>query len=150
MRNRFILAVPALLAFAFPFSACADLVGTVTLTGGERFSFDTGVTTSAATAAGDLRFSGTGLLPQPNVGIFNFKTSGAAGAAQYNSLTQQALAAIPASSYTETTLNNAALVVGDVFAVPTVAGYYAQALITAHGGRSLRPPSTTFGVPSAL
>src|SRR5438067_12296136 len=148
MRNRFILAVPALLAFAFPFSACADLVGTVTLTGGERFSFDTGVTTSAATAAGDLRFSGTGLLPQPNVGIFNFKTSGAAGAAQYNSLTQQALAAIPAASYTEATLNTAALVVGDVFAVHTVAGYYAKVLITSYTSGSLGLHDTTFGAPS--
>src|SRR5438477_3987081 len=105
MRHRFILAVPAIVAFAFPFAARADLVGTVTLAAVDRFSFDTGVTTSAASATGDVRFSGTSLAPQANVGIFNYKTSGAAGTAQYNSLTQQALAAL---SYTEATLNTAA------------------------------------------
>src|ERR1700681_2634996 len=101
MRHRFICAAPAMIAFSFPFAARADLAGTVTLASGDRFSFDTGVTFSAGSAAGDVRFSGTSLAPQANIGIFNYKTSGAAGTTMYNSLTQQALAAIPASSYSE-------------------------------------------------
>ncbi len=88
------------------------------------------------------------MAPQANVGIFNYKTSGAAGTAQYNSLTQQVLAAIPAASYAGATLNNAALVVGDVFAVHTTAGYYAKVLITSYGGGSLGLQYTTYGAPS--
>jgi uncharacterized protein (TIGR03437 family) len=91
------------------------LVGTVTLASADRFSFDTGVTTSAA------------------------------GATLYNSLTQQTLATLPAGSYTEATLNTAALVVGDVFAVHTVAGYYAKVLITSYTSGSLGLQYTTYG-----
>jgi uncharacterized protein (TIGR03437 family) len=146
MSYRFIVAVTAIVGFAFPFAARADLVGTVTLAPGDRFSFDTGVTTSANVATGDVRFNQTNLTPQANIGIFNFKTSGAAGTTQYNTLTQQALAAIPASSYTEAALNNAALVVGDVFAVHTAGGFYAKVLITAFSaGTSLSLQYTTFG-----
>src|SRR6478672_5146320 len=146
MRHRFIGAVSAIAVFAFPFAAFADLVGTVTLAPGDRFSFDTGVTTSANVATGDIRFNQSSLVPQANVGIFNFKTSGVAGTTQYNSLTQQALAAIPASSYTDAALNNAALVVGDVFAVHTSGGFYAKVLITAFSaGSSLSLQYTTFG-----
>jgi hypothetical protein len=134
MRHRFILAVPAIVAFAFPFAARADLVGTVTLASGDRFSFDTGVTFPTGSASGDVRFSGTSVAPQGSVGIFNYRTSGAAGTAMYNSLTQQALAAL---SYTEATLNTAALVVGDVFAVHTGGGYYAKVLITSYTSGSL-------------
>ena len=150
MRHRFVFTVPAIIAFAFPFAARADLAGTVTLTMGERFSFDTGVT-STTNPGTDVRFSGTSLVPQTNVGIFNYKTTGAAGTTLYNSLTQQMLAAIPASSYTETTLTNAALVVGDVFAVHTLAGYYAKVLITAYisgNSGSLSLQYTTFGAPA--
>jgi uncharacterized protein (TIGR03437 family) len=150
MRYPFAFALPAIAALAFPFAAHADLSGTVTLTQGDRFSFDTG-TTSSTNPGTDVRFSGTSLVPQSNIGIFNYKTSGAAGTTLYDSLTQQMLAAIPASSYTETTLNNAALVVGDVFAVHTTAGYYAKVLITAYtsginGSLSLK--YTTFGAPA--
>ena len=148
MRHRFIVAVPAIVAFAFPFAARADLVGTVTLASGDRFSLDTGVTSSAGSATGDLRFSGTSLAPQASVGIFNYKTSGAAGTTQYNNLTQQALAAIPAASYSEATLNTAALVVGDVFAVHTAGGYYAKVLITSFSSGSLGLQYTTFGAAS--
>ena len=130
MHHRFILPIFAVAALAFPFAARADLTGTVTLTMGDRFSFDTGVTSSTNPGT-DVRFSGTSLVPQSNIGIFNYKTTGAAGTTLYNSLTQQMLAAISASSYTETTLTNAALVVGDVFAVHTSAGHYAKVLITA-------------------
>ena len=77
MRRHF--AVPAIVALAFPFAARADLVGTVTLATGDRFSFDTGVTFTTGSAAGDIRFSGTSVAPQGSVGIFNYKTSGAAG-----------------------------------------------------------------------
>ena len=121
MHHRFILPIFAVAALAFPFAARADLTGTVTLTMGDRFSFDTGVTSSTNPGT-DVRFSGTSLVPQSNIGIFNYKTTGSAGTTLYNSLTQQMLAAMPASSYTETTLTNAALVVGDVFAVHTTAG----------------------------
>jgi uncharacterized protein (TIGR03437 family) len=145
MRHRFILAVPAIVAFAFPFAARADLVGTVTLASGDRFSFDTGVTFPTGSASGDVRFSGTSVLPQGSVGIFNYRTSGAAGTAMYNSLTQQALAAL---SYTDATLNTAALVVGDVFAVHTAGGFYAKVLITAYTSGSLGLQYTTYGAAS--
>ncbi|MFI5106885.1 MAG: hypothetical protein ACHP79_18325, partial [Terriglobales bacterium] len=145
MRHRFILAVPAIIAFAVPFAARADLIGTVTMASGDRFSFDTGVTSPNGSAAGDVRFSGTSLAPQASVGIFNYKTSDATGAAQYNSLTQQALAALP---YTEATLNTAALVVGDVFAVHTGGGFYAKVLITSYTSGSLGLQYTTFGAAS--
>ncbi len=46
MRHRFVLTVPAIVAFAVPFGALADLIGTVTLKGGDKFSFDTGVTST--------------------------------------------------------------------------------------------------------
>ena len=150
MHHRFILPIFAVAALAFPFAARADLTGTVTLTMGDRFSFDTGVTSSTNPGT-DVRFSGTSLVPQSNIGIFNYKTTGAAGTTLYNSLTQQMLAAMPASSYTETTLTNAALVVGDVFAVHTTAGYYAKALITAYtsgNSGSLSLQYTTFGAPA--
>jgi hypothetical protein len=145
VHHRFARIVPALVAFAFPFAARADLVGTVTLSTGERFSFDTGVTFNAGSAAGDIRFSGTSVNPQASVEIYNFKTSGAAGTAQYNSLTQQALAAIPAASYTTGPLNTAALVVGDVFAVHTLGGFYAKVLITSFTTGSLGLQFTTYG-----
>src|SRR5690242_175429 len=113
MRQRFTWALGAMVAMSFPFTAHADLSGTVTLTMADRFSFDTGVTSSTNPGT-DVRFSGTSLVPQSNIGIFNYKTSGAAGTTLFNSLTQQTLAAVPASSYTETTLGNAALILGDV------------------------------------
>jgi hypothetical protein len=150
MRQRFFWALSAIVAMAFPFGARADLSGTVTLTMGDRFSFDTGVT-STTNPGTDVRFSGTSLVPQSNIGIFNYKTSGAAGTTLYNSLTQQMLSAMPASSYTETTLASAALVVGDVFAVHTTAGYYAKVLITAFtsgNNGSLALQYTTFGAPA--
>ena len=75
MRHRFILAVPAIVAFAFPFAARADLVGTVTLASGDRLSFDTGVTFPTGSASGDVRFSGTSAAPQGSVGIFNYGSS---------------------------------------------------------------------------
>src|SRR5215475_5974601 len=130
MRQRVISALSAIVAMAFPFAARADLSGTVTLNMGDRFSFDTGVTTSTNPGT-DVRFSGTSLIPQSNIGFFNYKTSGAAGTTLYNTITQQMLTSMPASSYTETTLASAALVVGDVIAVHTTAGYYAKVLITA-------------------
>ena len=143
MRQRLIFTVPVIFAFAFPFAARADLSGTVTLAIGDRFSFDTGVTSSTNPGT-DVRFSGTSLVPQSNIGIFNYKTTGAAGTTLYNSLTQEMLAAMPASSYTETTLPNAALVVGDVFAVHTTAGYYAKVLITAYtSGNSISRNKTS-------
>ena len=46
MRQRFFWALSAIVAMAFPFGARADLSGTVTLTMGDRFSFDTGVTST--------------------------------------------------------------------------------------------------------
>jgi uncharacterized protein (TIGR03437 family) len=150
MRQRFIWALSAMVALTFPFAARADLSGTVTLAMGDRFSFDTGVTSSTNPGT-DVRFSGTSLVPQSNIGIFNFKTSGAAGTTLYNSLTQQMLAGMPASSYTETTLAAAALVVGDVFAVHTTSGYYAKVLITAFtsgNNGSLALQYTTFGAPA--
>jgi uncharacterized protein (TIGR03437 family) len=148
MCYRFRFVVSAVAIFTFPSAARADLSGTVTLTGGDRFSLDTGITASTNPGT-DVRFTGNSLVPQSNVGIFNYKTSGAAGTTMYNSLTQQARAALPASSYTETTLNNAALVVGDVFAVHTTGGYYAKVLITAYtSGSSLSLQYTTFGAPA--
>src|SRR5262245_15414362 len=148
MRQRVISALSAIVAMAFPFAARADLSGTVTLNMGDRFSFDTGVTSSTNPGT-DVRFSGTSLVPLNNVGIFNYRTSGAAGTTLYNSITQQTLTAVPASSYTETTLANAALVVGDVFAVHTIGGYYAKVLITAYtSGSSLSLQYTTFGAPA--
>ena len=145
MRYRFIFAVSAIVTLAFPFATRADLVGTVTLVTGDRYSFDIGVTYNAGSASGDIRFSGTSVAPQASVGIFNYKTSGAAGTAMYNSLTQQALAAL---SYTEATLNTAALVVGDVFAVHTGGGLYAKVLITSYTSGSLGLQYTTFGAAS--
>jgi len=142
-------AVPAILALAFPFAARADLVGTVTLVSGDRYSLDTGQTFASGSSAGDIRFSGTSVVSQGDVGIYNYKTSGAAGTTLYNSLTQQALSTLPASSYSTTaTLNAAALVVGDVFAVHTTAGYYAKVLITSYTSGSLGLQYTTFGAPS--
>ena len=78
MRSRLIWALSSIVAMAFPFAARADLSGTVTLTQGDRFSLDTGITSSTNPGT-DLRFSGTSLIPQSNIGIFNYKTSGAAG-----------------------------------------------------------------------
>jgi hypothetical protein len=63
----------------------------------------------------------------------------------YNSLTQQALAAL---SYTDLTLNTAALVVGDVFAVHTAGGFYAKVLITSYTSGSLGLQYTTYGAAS--
>jgi len=147
MRCRF--ALPAVVALALPFAARADLVGTVTLVSGDRYSFDTGETFGAGSAAGDVRFSGTSVLSQGDVGIYNYKTSGAAGTTLYNSLTQQTLSTLPASSYSTTaTLNAAALVVGDVFAVHTAGGYYAKVLITSYTTGSLGLQYTTFGAAS--
>ena len=150
MRQRFTWALGAMVAMSFPFTAHADLSGTVTLTMADRFSFDTGVTSSTNPGT-DVRFSGTSLVPQSNIGIFNYKTSGAAGTTLFNSLTQQMLAGMPASSYTETTLAAAALVVGDVFAVHTLGGYYAKVLITAFtsgNSGSLTLQYTSFGAPA--
>ena len=149
MRRRF--AVPVILALAFPFAARADLVGTVTLVSGDRYSLDTGETFAAGSSAGDIRFSGTSVVSQGDVvGIYNYKTSGTAGTTLYNSLTQQALSTLPAGSYSTTvTLNAAALVVGDVFAVHTTGGNYAKVLITSFtSGSSLGLQYTTFGAAS--
>src|ERR1043166_3913667 len=146
----FRFAVPAIVVLAFPFIVRADLVGTVTVASGDRYSLDTGETFAAGSSAGDIRFSGTSVVSQGEVGIYNYKTSGAAGTTLYNSLTQQALASLPAGSYsTTTTLNAAALVVGDVFAVHTSAGFYAKVLITSFtSGSSLGLQYTTFGAAS--
>ena len=125
MGHRLICAIPAIVIFTFPFAARADLTGSVTLVPNDRFSFDTGVTTNGNVATGDVRFNSNNLVSQGDVvGIYNYRTSGAAGPTLYNGLTQQALSAL---SYSTTlTLNAAALVVGDVFAVHTVGGYYAK------------------------
>jgi uncharacterized protein (TIGR03437 family) len=147
MRRHF--AVPAIVGLALSFAARADLVGTVTLASGDRYSFDTGETFSAGSAAGDIRFSGTSVASQGNVGIYNYKTSGAAGTTLYNSITQQTLSALPSSSYsTSATLNAAALVAGDVLAVHTTGGYFAKVLITSYTSNSLGLQYATFGAPS--
>jgi uncharacterized protein (TIGR03437 family) len=145
MQHRF-SSVIAILTLAFPFAALADLTGNVTLAPGDRFSLETGVTTSSNVATGDLRFNASSLTPQASVGIFNYKTSGAAGTTLYNGLTEQILAALPAASYSESAVNNAALVVGDVLAVHTTVGHYAKVLITAFtAGTSITLQYTTFG-----
>jgi uncharacterized protein (TIGR03437 family) len=144
MRRRF--AVPAILALVFPFAAWADLAGTVTLSGGDRFVLDTGEVLSTNTTAGDLRFTTNSLVSQGNAGIFNYKTSGSAGTTLYNSLTQQMLSSMPAANYSTTAnLNGAALVVGDVIAVHTNGGFYAKVLITSVGSNTLGLQYTTFG-----
>ena len=51
-------------------------------------------------------------------------------------------------SYTEATLNTAALVVGDVFAVHTTGGFYAKVLITSYTSGSLGLQYTTYGAAS--
>src|SRR5215831_6446231 len=144
MHHRF--AVLAILAVVFPFAAWADLVGTVTLSGGDRLILDTGEVLSTTTTAGDLRFTTSSLVSQGNAGIFNYKTSGSAGTTLYNTLTQQMLSSMPAANDATTlNLNGAALVVGDVFAVHTNGGFYAKVLISSFGSNTLGLQYTTFG-----
>src|SRR5207244_3172313 len=58
-----IFAVSAIVALAFPFAARADLVGTVTLVTGDRYSFDIGVTYRAGSVESDIQWSRSVLRP---------------------------------------------------------------------------------------
>ncbi|HML17146.1 MAG TPA: hypothetical protein VK419_08975 [Bryobacteraceae bacterium] len=116
----------ALMAFAFPIAALADISGTATLNAGQTENLDTGAT---VTSGGDITFTGSSL-------IFVGKAIGGSlallgsGAATYNSLTQLELqdlfplastSPIPASS----------LPVGTIVGVETNGGNASKLLVTA-------------------
>jgi uncharacterized protein (TIGR03437 family) len=144
MRHRFVFAVPAIVALVFPFAARADLVGTVSLMNLYSLSLDKGVTILSP-VLGDIWLTDLNLRVVGSAGIFNYRTSGAAGTAMYNSLTEQALAAL---SYGNAMLSASALVVGDVFAVRTNGGNFAKVLITSYTNGSLGLQFTTYGAAS--
>ncbi len=128
----------AVLAFALPVTAWANLNGTPTLPANTALSLDTGTTSSSG---GDILWSGASMTPQGKATATNF---GALGAAGFGILTQSTLSVFP--GYSSAAIPASTLVVNDVFAVKTNGGNYAAVLVTAVSGTSITLQFTTFGV----
>lgn len=125
----------AVLAFALPVAALADLNQTTTLQTNTALNLDTGAT---AASGGDLLWNGSSLAPQGKARAINIGGFGSLDGlikAYFDGLKiVSSSAPLPAS----------ALVVGDVFGVFTNGGNTAGVLVTANSGGSITLQFITF------
>jgi len=144
MRIRLHTATLATLILTFPLAALANLTGTQTLTASQTFSFDTG---TASTSGGDVLWSGTALTPQGSATAYNLSSIGLTGSTGFSALSQSTLSGF-SSFFTKTAISASSLVVNNIFAVHTIGGNYAAALVTAASGTSITFQFVTYGVVS--
>lgn len=139
MRNQLETAAAIIvLASALPLVALADISGTVTLAANTALSLDTG---TISNSAGDILWNGSSLTPAGSAGAFNF---GPVGSVIFPTLTLATLQALPLSTYSQTAIPSASLVVNDVFAVHTNGANYAKVLVTKVAGTSITLQFTTY------
>ena len=140
----------ALVLSVFPFSAFADMSGTVTLQAGSTnnsYSFDAGATPGCA---GDISYSYSSatVLGVSLGGVISawgtaaiYAVPGAGGSEEYSSLTEPILQQL---AYTSTGITN--VVADTVFAVYTNGGHYAKVLVTAVSSTSITLQFVTYEV----
>src|SRR5580692_2349172 len=121
-----------------PLLSFADVTGTITLTSGQRFSFDSGTVVSSG---GDLLWNGSTLAPQGSAGAAIFSFFGTT--ATYNIVTAQLIAA-DASQPSSNPLPANALIQTPIFVVKTNGGNYGKALVTSDSGGSITFQYDTF------
>jgi uncharacterized protein (TIGR03437 family) len=128
-----------LMGMACPLLCFADVTGNITLTNGQRFSFDSGTVVSSG---GDLLWNGSTLTPQGSAtaaiyGVFSTE-------ATYNTVTQDLITRIPSSVFSQNPLPAAGLVQTPILIVKTNGGNYAKALVTSDSGGSITFQYDTF------
>ncbi|HLG99355.1 MAG TPA: hypothetical protein VKX49_23800 [Bryobacteraceae bacterium] len=128
-----------LLGMAYPLLCLADVTGNITLTNGQRFSFDSGTVVSPG---GDLLWNGSTLTPQGSAtaAIYGFFGT----QATYNTVTQDLIAKIPSSVFSQNPLPAAGLVQMPILIVKTNGGNYAKALVASDSGGSITFQFDTF------
>jgi uncharacterized protein (TIGR03437 family) len=134
-QHRTKLLALAALALALSTAAWADQSGNATLTANTYLNLDAGALSSAA---GDILWNGTALVPQGRAGLYNL---GKYGSRVFKSIAARSAAGAP---YGAAPIPAGALVTGDVFGVHTNGGHYAKVIVTAVNGASLSLQYTTF------
>ena len=132
-------AAIALLGMACPLLSFADVTGTITLTSGQRFSFDSG---TVVPSGGDLLWNGSTLTPQGSATAFIYAFFGTQ--AVFNLLSQDLLTTVASTQASSNPLPAAALAQTPVFGVKTNGGNYAKALVTSDSGGSITFQYDTF------
>ena len=131
VKHTFCQVAQAILAFAFPVAALADISGSPTLPSNTALNLDTGAT---AASGGDLLWNGTTFAPQGKAKAYNVGNASTLGALFYSVFTPTSTYSIVATS---APIAASALVSGEVFAVFTNGGNIAKMSVTANSGGSL-------------
>jgi uncharacterized protein (TIGR03437 family) len=126
-------AAIAVLAFAVPIAALADISGTVTLAANTALNLDTGTT---ASSGGDILWTGTGITFQGSAKGGSLAALGLSGSAGFTTVTQSILQELASFSSTSPILVSA-LPVGTIVGVSTNGGNSSKLLVTAQSGSSI-------------
>lgn len=139
----------AVLVFAFPIAALADVTGTPTLTAGTTLSLDNGLLSSSG--SGDITWTGSSIkvanaatdvdLASTPVGS---TFSGQSGFTNIVSIGQSLIAQFSGEFGTYLTTNPITPLVNDILVVKTNASNYSAALVTAISGGSITLEFYTF------
>jgi uncharacterized protein (TIGR03437 family) len=129
----------AVLVFAFPIAALADLSESTILQTNAALNLDTGAIVSSG---GDILWNGSTIAPQGSAKASNLGKTGSQG---FAFLTQSYCAQVAAGGKTTPIAANL-LVAADAFVVLTNGGNAAKVLVTANNGGSISIQLTTFGV----
>lgn len=133
-------AAVAVLAFAFPIAALADISGTATLAANTALNLDTGAT---ASSGGDILWTGTGITFQGTAKGGSLAALGLSGASGFSTVTQAILQELASFSSTAP-IAASALPVGTILGVGTNGGNSSKVLVTALSGTSITLQYTTY------
>ena len=130
----------AVLAFAFPIAALADISNTVTLAANTALNLDTGAT---ASSGGDILWTGSSITFQGAAKGGSLALLGLSGASGFSSVTLVILQEL-ASFATATPIPASALPVGTIIGIGTNGGNSSKLLVTAQSGTSITLQYTTY------
>ena len=130
----------AVLAFAFPIAALADISGTQTLNSGQNFNFDSG---TVVASGGDVQFTGAALNFVGSAKGGSLAALGLSGASGYAAVTSTILQELASFSST-TPIAASGLSVGTIVGLATNGGNSAKLLVTAITATSLSFQYTTY------
>jgi len=140
MSKLFTRNVLAVLVFALPVAALADVTGTPTLSANTTLNLDTGKT---VTSGGDITWTGTTITFQGSATGADLASFGYTGSTGFSGLSSTVISALAAGGLlTAASITPAA---NDVLAVHTNGGNYAAILVTAINGTSINLQFDTFG-----
>ena len=131
--------VVAAFALVLPLAALADISGTQTLSSGQIFNLDTGLT---ASSGGDIEWSGTNLTPAGNATAADLASLGFTGSAAYGEINSSLVSEFGSEAGLSSSPITPA--VNDIILVKTNGGNYAKMLVTSVGS-SITFQYTTFG-----